>query len=36
VDFHGKLASLGADIERITEADEIFTEVQDYVSDMNA
>ncbi|MGF6953316.1 UDP-N-acetylglucosamine 1-carboxyvinyltransferase [Neobacillus sp. B4I6] len=36
VDFHGKLASLGADIERVTEADEIFTEVQDYVSDMNA
>ncbi|MBT2723648.1 UDP-N-acetylglucosamine 1-carboxyvinyltransferase [Bacillus sp. ISL-46] len=36
VDFHGKLASLGADIERVTEADEIFTEVQDFVSDMNA
>jgi UDP-N-acetylglucosamine 1-carboxyvinyltransferase len=36
VDFHGKLASLGADIERINEADETFTEVQDYVSDMNA
>ncbi|WP_066248581.1 UDP-N-acetylglucosamine 1-carboxyvinyltransferase [Neobacillus drentensis] len=36
VDFHGKLASLGADIERINEADEALTEVQDYVSDMNA
>jgi UDP-N-acetylglucosamine 1-carboxyvinyltransferase len=36
VNFHGKLASLGADIERINEADETFTEVQDYVSDMNA
>jgi UDP-N-acetylglucosamine 1-carboxyvinyltransferase len=36
VDFHGKLASLGADIERINEADETFTKVQDYVSDMNA
>ncbi|MDR7240752.1 UDP-N-acetylglucosamine 1-carboxyvinyltransferase [Neobacillus drentensis] len=36
VDFHGKLASLGADIERINEADETLTEVQDYVSDMNA
>ena len=36
VDFHGKLASLGADIERINEADETLTEVQDYISDMNA
>jgi UDP-N-acetylglucosamine 1-carboxyvinyltransferase len=36
VDFHGKLASLGADIERINEAEETFTEVQDYISDMNA
>ncbi|MEH7505340.1 UDP-N-acetylglucosamine 1-carboxyvinyltransferase [Neobacillus drentensis] len=36
VDFHGKLASLGADIERINEADETFIEVQDYISDMNA
>jgi UDP-N-acetylglucosamine 1-carboxyvinyltransferase len=36
VDFHGKLARLGADIERINEADETFTEVQKYVSDMNA
>ena len=36
VDFHGKLARLGADIERINEADETFTEVQNLVSDMNA
>jgi UDP-N-acetylglucosamine 1-carboxyvinyltransferase len=36
VDFHGKLSRLGADIERINEADETFTEVQKYVSDMNA
>jgi UDP-N-acetylglucosamine 1-carboxyvinyltransferase len=36
VDFHGKLARLGADIERVNEADESFTEVQNYVSDMNA
>jgi UDP-N-acetylglucosamine 1-carboxyvinyltransferase len=36
VDFHGKLARLGADIERVSEADETFTEVQNYVSDMNA
>jgi UDP-N-acetylglucosamine 1-carboxyvinyltransferase len=36
VDFHGKLAGLGADIERVKEADETFVEVQKYVSDMNA
>lgn len=36
VDFHGKLASLGADIERITEVDETFVEVKKYISDMNA
>lgn len=36
VDFHGKLARLGADIERVKEADETLIEVQDFVSDMNA
>ncbi|MEH7096027.1 UDP-N-acetylglucosamine 1-carboxyvinyltransferase [Neobacillus vireti] len=36
VNFHGKLAGLGADIERITEADETFVEEKKYVSDMNA
>ncbi|MEH7334250.1 UDP-N-acetylglucosamine 1-carboxyvinyltransferase [Neobacillus drentensis] len=36
VDFHGKLAGLGADIERVKEVDENFIEVQKYVSDMNA
>jgi UDP-N-acetylglucosamine 1-carboxyvinyltransferase len=36
VDFHGKLARLGADIERVKEADETFTEIQNLVSDMNA
>ncbi|MBV7505237.1 UDP-N-acetylglucosamine 1-carboxyvinyltransferase [Bacillus sp. sid0103] len=36
VDFHGKLARLGADIERVNEADETFTEIQNLVSDMNA
>jgi UDP-N-acetylglucosamine 1-carboxyvinyltransferase len=36
VNFHGKLASLGADIERVKEAEEIFTEVQSYISDLNA
>ncbi|WP_342043053.1 UDP-N-acetylglucosamine 1-carboxyvinyltransferase [Bacillus sp. OTU2372] len=36
VDFHGKLAGLGADIERVKEADETFVEVKKYVSDMNA
>lgn len=36
VDFHGKLAGLGADIERVTEMDETFVEVKNYISDMNA
>jgi len=36
VDFHGKLAGLGADIERVKEADETFVEVKKYISDMNA
>ncbi|MFJ7726079.1 UDP-N-acetylglucosamine 1-carboxyvinyltransferase [Neobacillus sp. NPDC097160] len=36
VDFHGKLAGLGADIERVKEADEIFVEADTYISDMNA
>ena len=36
VNFHGKLAGLGADIERVKEAEEIFSESQNYVSDMNA
>ncbi|WP_336990309.1 UDP-N-acetylglucosamine 1-carboxyvinyltransferase [Bacillus infantis] len=35
VGFHNKLAALGADIERITEVEEIITEGT-YVSDMNA
>jgi UDP-N-acetylglucosamine 1-carboxyvinyltransferase len=36
VNFHGKLAGLGADIERVKEEEETFIEVQNYVSDMNA
>ncbi|WP_312470478.1 UDP-N-acetylglucosamine 1-carboxyvinyltransferase [Neobacillus sp.] len=36
VNFHGKLASLGADIERVKEVDETFIEIENYVSDMNA
>lgn len=36
VNFHGKLASLGADIERVKEVEEVFTEVESYISDMNA
>ena len=36
VNFHGKLAGIGADIERVKEAEEIFAEVQKYISDMNA
>ncbi|WP_342433550.1 UDP-N-acetylglucosamine 1-carboxyvinyltransferase [Neobacillus sp. FSL H8-0543] len=36
VDFHGKLASLGADIERINEEEETFTEEETFISDMNA
>ncbi|MFF2447203.1 UDP-N-acetylglucosamine 1-carboxyvinyltransferase [Neobacillus sp. NPDC058068] len=36
VNFHGKLAGLGADIERVKEEEETFIEVENYVSDMNA
>ncbi|MFK9091496.1 UDP-N-acetylglucosamine 1-carboxyvinyltransferase [Bacillus salipaludis] len=36
VDFHGKLAGLGANIERVKEADENFVEADTYISDMNA
>lgn len=36
VNFHGKLASLGADIERVKEAEEVFPEVKSYISDLNA
>lgn len=36
VNFHGKLASLGADIERVKEAEEVFPEVKTYISDLNA
>jgi UDP-N-acetylglucosamine 1-carboxyvinyltransferase len=36
VDFHGKLASLGADIERVKEAEEAFPEVKSYITDLNA
>lgn len=36
VNFHGKLAALGADIERVKEADEVFAEVPKFVSDLNA
>ncbi|MCM3668749.1 UDP-N-acetylglucosamine 1-carboxyvinyltransferase [Mesobacillus maritimus] len=36
VDFHKKLAGLGADIERVNELEETEEEVQTYVSDMNA
>jgi UDP-N-acetylglucosamine 1-carboxyvinyltransferase len=36
VNFHGKLASLGADIERVKEVEEVFTEVESYISDLNA
>lgn len=36
VNFHGKLAALGADIERVKEADEVFIDVPKFVSDMNA
>jgi UDP-N-acetylglucosamine 1-carboxyvinyltransferase len=36
VDFHGKLAGLGADIERVKETEEILSEVESFVSDMNA
>jgi UDP-N-acetylglucosamine 1-carboxyvinyltransferase len=36
VNFHGKLAGLGADIERVLEVEEIYTEVKSLISDMNA
>ncbi|MEH7273098.1 UDP-N-acetylglucosamine 1-carboxyvinyltransferase [Neobacillus vireti] len=36
VNFHGKLASLGADIERVKEAEEVFTEVDTFITDLNA
>ncbi|NRD77155.1 UDP-N-acetylglucosamine 1-carboxyvinyltransferase [Bacillus sp. BRMEA1] len=36
VQFHDKLALLGADIERVSEPDELLLEVEKYVSDMNA
>jgi UDP-N-acetylglucosamine 1-carboxyvinyltransferase len=36
VNFHGKLEALGADIERVNDAEVIFTEVNTLISDMNA
>ncbi|HEY2420088.1 MAG TPA: UDP-N-acetylglucosamine 1-carboxyvinyltransferase, partial [Neobacillus sp.] len=36
VNFHGKLAALGADIERINENEETYVPMENYVSDMNA
>ncbi|MEH7180637.1 UDP-N-acetylglucosamine 1-carboxyvinyltransferase [Neobacillus vireti] len=36
VNFHGKLAALGADIERVKEAEEVFTEVDTFITDLNA
>src|SRR4051812_35684935 len=36
VNFHGKLAALGADIERVKEADEVFVDVPKYITDLNA
>ncbi len=36
VNFHQKLAALGADIERVNEAEETFVEFQKYVTDLNA
>ncbi|MED4224888.1 UDP-N-acetylglucosamine 1-carboxyvinyltransferase [Neobacillus cucumis] len=36
VNFHGKLAGLGADIERVKEEEETFVEVEKFISDMNA
>lgn len=36
VDFHQKLASIGADIERITEMDEVPSVTNTYVTDLNA
>lgn len=36
VNFHGKLEALGADIERVNDAEVIFTEANTLISDMNA
>jgi UDP-N-acetylglucosamine 1-carboxyvinyltransferase len=36
VDFHGKLAALGADIERVKEVEEVFPTVESYITDLNA
>lgn len=36
VNFHGKLASLGADIERVKEAEEVFPIAESYITDLNA
>lgn len=36
VNFHEKLAGLGADVERVNEVEEIYTEVETLVSDLNA
>ena len=36
VDFHEKLASLGADIERIEEEEVVISNEQVYISDLNA
>lgn len=36
VNFHEKLAALGAEIERVNDVEEILTEVQPLVSDLNA
>ncbi len=36
VDFHQKLAALGADIERVNDEEEVFTVIEPLVSDLNA
>ncbi len=36
VDFHKKLAALGADIERVEEEEVIISNEQAYISDLNA
>lgn len=36
VNFHGKLASLGADIERVNVADQDYAESENFVTDLNA
>ena len=36
VDFHDKLAALGADIERIEEEEVVISNEQAYISDLNA